>query len=1158
MADYKNEENKAKEKNLGQFAEKAIEKAEKAEKIKKWVTRIIVATKIIGIGMVIGGIFALTTFLAGAIDYNDWDTYTKGISAKSKAIGEDAYGKIITLEDGKYKIEYDGKTGKEAIQSLLEENDMNFEDFTEEEIECLYKCLKAEWATTYPNLGQTVDNTDINSENLQGVITIKRGKQDGTVIGLTYKPYEEFKNIKDETALNYFSIEDGNLIVANWSSSQIIYTPSESMPADIKNQYVNEGEQISITETSIDYKGMIGIHTVPFEFLLALLVNTEDVDFVNELAEVALNSTLEITVYDNVTETIAIETEHVYEKTTYKKWVEYQTYTTTQKYDKDGISMGGTSTFGERDIYEFDSAEYDETDYTLTTKIITKSNSYVLGLTNVSSWLSDIKNEYTYVTNIGEEVDLGLGEPYEYTQDKPVEEISTSDSEVVAFKNSKTSGPITTKDEEEDTTTVTTKGCNILAARRQGTLKGKQEITKNTNQQNEYKYESSTKQTSNIGTKFKGVYDNNKKAQAQLDSVASWLFELLEETEAGVDYVSIMKYLLYICTGEDYGISEEEINGLLEYSSTISYQSAGNLSAFGCTITREQFIDLTKAHKTSDSTYQSKMAAYAGDFYDVCTKYNVNPVIAYAHACLETGYGSSIPYNNYFGMAVYNGASSGSTYNSPKESIEDYCKWIVNNATIGTSAYAANVSRAEEWGKENEKLLGTPDNNIYALYCRYAYLGDKHLCDDNMDSPKGTDYYSANGSNWGSGGRIYIYEMYEKGGLYTGQYKTLCGHENANDPTTIKERADYVEYTTNKRINIAKDIFGESILSSNGNISSSNVSGEILEIAEDTFNVIVKTGGKPYNQSTSHNVSWPYTSSTIDCSSYLGVVLYRLGYTDFGGAQKNSSWWYYNSDATIKKYGWQSFYITGPDDINKLQPGDILAYNGSVTGNYAGYNFSGSTRNHVQIVQSVNGNKVYAWDCGYYPVTKREGPDKSNNIYFWGFHGKKGVKVIRIIDKVESVGTPSGKGEQIANFAQQFIGKNGSYICGTEIKNVGWSYAGEWCAVFASYCYKRMGVNIPGDSVPETYVSGMYNYAVANGKWKARGSYTPKAGDLIIYDWDGGDNNTNHVGIVTGSDGQYVYTVEGNTGSYYGWQNRIVDTKKYSLTAYFIRGYYSL
>jgi len=800
----------------------------------------------------------------------------------------------------------------------------------------------------------------------------------------------------DATALEHFSMRDENLIVANWTSSEVIYELSEGIPEDLRNQFVNEGEQIYITETSIDYRSMVSTHAVSFDVLAALLIETRDVEFVEDLTNLAFDSTIEITVYDNVNETVSVTTEHTNEVTTYTNIVEYQTYTTTNVYGEDGSTVSSGTTWQATASQEFDSAETAETDYTITTTRIERANSYVVGLTNVSSWIADVRNEYEAVSNVGEEVNLETGESEEYEQELGEQEISITHPEVEAFRVSRTSTHHSTND-TDNTTTIVTNGCNILSAKRRGTLNGIREVTRNTEQANTYEYENTSREISNFGEKFREVYDDNEVAEEEVKKI----FDALEEKENSVEYIPIIQYLIFGATGEETEITEEEIiKELEEPNETISYKTSGNLSAFGCTMTKEQFVTAAKAYKTGNSTYQSKMANYAEDFYDVCTKHNVNPAIAYAHACLETGYGGSIPDNNYFGMAVYNGQSSGRRYSSPKDSIDDYCKWLINNATIGTSAYSQNVRRAEEWGKENEKLLGTPDNNIYALYCRYAYLGDKHFCDDDMNNPKGTDYYSSHGSNWGKGGRIYIYEMYEKGGLFTGQYKTLCGHANASDPTTIRERADYVEYTTNKRINIANTIFGESTISEGGNIQSSNVSGEILEVAEDTFNKIVKTDKKPYNQYSSHTIQWPYTSSSIDCSSFLGVVLYRLGYTEFQGAQKNSSWWYYNSDATIKKHGWQTFYIKSRDDIKKLQPGDILAYNGTVTGNYAGYNFSGSSRNHVQIVHSIHPeqNKVWAWDCGYYPVKNRLGPDTSCNVYFWGFHGKKGVKVIRIID----------------------------------------------------------------------------------------------------------------------------------------------------------------
>lgn len=39
----------------------------------------------------------------------------------------------------------------------------------------------------------------------------------------------------------------------------------------------------------------------------------------------------------------------------------------------------------------------------------------------------------------------------------------------------------------------------------------------------------------------------------------------------------------------------------------------------------------------------------------------------------------------------------------------------------------------------------------------------------------------------------------------------------------------------------------------------------------------------------------------------------------------------------------------------------------------------------------------------------------------------------------------------------------------------------------------------------------------------------PRPGDVIFFDWEG-DGSSDHVGIVIGTDGQRVYTVEGNSG----------------------------
>lgn len=645
-----NEQLKQAKENVKKAEKEMIKKAVK-EGIKKGFVKIIamlgpegvaiVVLVAIILAIVLGG----TIFLAGAVYYVDWDTNGKAVEAKQQALGDEPLGKVITLDEGKYKIEYEGqdgvKVGKDAIYTILQENGMNFEDFTDEEIECLYKALKAEWATAYPNLGQDVDNKDLDTEFVQGVITIKRGKSDGTIINLEYKPYEEFTNIKDESALNYFSMKDGAIVVASWSSTQTEYKlekteRSKDIPDDIKNQYIGTGEQISISETVINYRDMIGVHRMPFEFLLALLVNTEDVDFVSELADLAFNSTIEITVYDNTIEIISENTELTTEITTYVKEADWYRYKTTETTNSEGEYQGGYTSIDGSGHEKFDSEDIDILEYNVTTTTTTKSNSYVVGLTKVDSWICKLENIYTHSTTTEKE-DYGAGEPFSQKVTYDPVDISITDTEIQAILNNKRKSDTQYTDEDGITYRITYT-YDLRNAKMIATLEVVKKITKNTNTTNEYKYENTSKSTSDIGKRFKEIYDKHPKAQAQIDSVASWLFELLEETESSIDYVSIMKYLLYICTGEDYGITEEEIKDLLKKSETVSYLSTGNISAFGCTMTKESFIAAAKNYKKDNSTYQSKMAAYAEDFYDVCTKYNVNPVIAYAHACLETGH----------------------------------------------------------------------------------------------------------------------------------------------------------------------------------------------------------------------------------------------------------------------------------------------------------------------------------------------------------------------------------------------------------------------------------------------------------------------------------------------------------------------------------------
>ena len=137
-------------------------------------------------------------------------------------------------------------------------------------------------------------------------------------------------------------------------------------------------------------------------------------------------------------------------------------------------------------------------------------------------------------------------------------------------------------------------------------------------------------------------------------------------------------------------------------------------------------------------------------------------------------------------------------------------------------------------------------------------------------------------------------------------------------------------------------------------------------------------------------------------------------------------------------------------------------------------------------------------------------------------------------------GTRPGNPE-LVNLAKKQVGNVGGYPY--------WSWYGfngrvEWCACFVSWCYHKAGKSEPrfagcqSQGVP---------WFTSRGQWGARGYKNIAPGDAIFFDWDG-DGGADHVGIVIGTDGSRVYTVEGNSGD-------ACKIKSYDLNSGYIKGY---
>ena len=123
----------------------------------------------------------------------------------------------------------------------------------------------------------------------------------------------------------------------------------------------------------------------------------------------------------------------------------------------------------------------------------------------------------------------------------------------------------------------------------------------------------------------------------------------------------------------------------------------------------------------------------------------------------------------------------------------------------------------------------------------------------------------------------------------------------------------------------------------------------------------------------------------------------------------------------------------------------------------------------------------------------------------------------------------------------------------SQVGNVGgqpyWSWYGfdyrvEWCATYVSWVLNQAGYSEPkfascqSQGVP--YFSG-------KGQWASRGYADIAPGDVIFFDWQG-DGRSDHVGIVIGTDGSKVYTVEGNSGD-------ACKVREYDLNSSVIMGY---
>lgn len=119
----------------------------------------------------------------------------------------------------------------------------------------------------------------------------------------------------------------------------------------------------------------------------------------------------------------------------------------------------------------------------------------------------------------------------------------------------------------------------------------------------------------------------------------------------------------------------------------------------------------------------------------------------------------------------------------------------------------------------------------------------------------------------------------------------------------------------------------------------------------------------------------------------------------------------------------------------------------------------------------------------------------------------------------------------------EIIGGSGyfsEWYIGNYADHPGWNQYTPWCGCFLSWGADQMKTSINGKPPRFADVDeGMADFK-NSGMWRDRGA-TPIPGDYVFFDWDGrndpdGGNDPDHVGAVLCVEGNFLYTIEGNSG----------------------------
>ncbi len=399
----------------------------------------------------------------------------------------------------------------------------------------------------YENIEYTVTNEDYNTPVPFGTLTFSGMHVSGTGTQL---------------------IADSVIKVAVINES---WQKVESTDPNVASTYAFDSR---LSTRDINYQSLVANYSMPFDYLWSWLVMTENKEFVLDLAQLAYDSKIEITLFDTYTQMQTVGTSN---------------YT----YREEVIVDGAIRLTSETESFHLDvvgETASRENNYQVETTTFSKNSSVSANVTEADIWYGKFVKEYElepldftntentieyddeiandYVLYVGEDR-FGIVANFLNTAIQDYQTGFPGITGNIIYRTEKAKESILNKSIYTTTSTARSKWKEVLGS---------------TDEKIDYNEEESN---------FVKLYNSQEHTavRVMLESSRLWLFEAISANQSTAGMTDLTKYLMYLATDEDYGVIEFDMS---EYKPGGEFQAVtGTLQ--GDTIEEQVWIALRNA-----------------------------------------------------------------------------------------------------------------------------------------------------------------------------------------------------------------------------------------------------------------------------------------------------------------------------------------------------------------------------------------------------------------------------------------------------------------------------------------------------------------------------------------------------------------------------------